>query len=57
MIEEADLVAGYQFSFGMVPVNMLQYCDLNFIVGAEEDFTAGKIYAGLNLDRQGNLGS
>jgi len=53
-IDEADLVAGYQFSFGTVPVNTLQFIDLSFTVAGSGDFTAGKITAGLVLDRQTN---
>jgi len=56
VIAQADLIAGYQFSFGTLPVNALQYLDLNFVVGVAS-FTAGKIICGLILDRQGNLGS
>jgi hypothetical protein len=53
-IAEADLVAGYQFSLATVPVNTLQYIDLNFTVAGSGDFTAGTITAGLVLDRQTN---
>lgn len=53
-IVEAVLVPGYQFSLGMVPVNALQYLDLNFIVAGSGNFTAGALVAGLILDRQTN---
>lgn len=47
------LVAGYQVSIGTLPVNVLRYLDLNYTVGTGT-FTAGKITAGLILDRQTN---
>ena len=53
-IAEADLVAGYQFSLGTIPVNALRYIDLNFTVAGSGSFTAGNIVAGLGLDRQTN---
>lgn len=53
-IAEAAMVVGYQFSLGTVPVNTLQYVDLNFTVAGSGDFTAGKLVAGLILDRQTN---
>lgn len=53
-IAEASLVAGYQFSLGKVPVNALEFLDLNYTVAGSGNFTAGKITAGLILDRQTN---
>jgi len=53
-ILEAVLVAGYQFSLGMVPIGALQYLDLLYTVAGSGNFTAGTIIAGLNLDRQTN---
>jgi len=53
-IAEADLVAGYQFSLGTIPINALRYLDLNFTVAGSGNFTAGNITAGLVLDRQTN---
>jgi len=53
-IVEADLVAGYQFSLGTIPVNAEEFLDLNFTVAGSGDFTAGNITAGLVLDRQTN---
>lgn len=53
-IAEAIMVAGYQFSLGRVPVNTLRYLDLNYTVAGSGNFTAGKITAGLVLDRQTN---
>ena len=53
-IAEATLVAGYQFSLGKIPVNALRYIDLNYTVDGTGNFTAGKVTAGLILDRQTN---
>lgn len=53
-IAEASLVAGYQFSLGSIPVNVLRYLDLQYTVAGSGDFTAGKILAGIVLDRQTN---
>lgn len=54
-IAEATLVAGYQFSLGSVPVNTLEFLDLNYTVAGSGNFTAGKITAALVLDRQTNI--
>lgn len=50
----ATLVEGYQIAFSKVPVNTLQYMDINYTVGTGT-FTAGKITAALVLDRHTNI--
>lgn len=52
VILTAELVAGYQFKLGKLPRINEQYVRLYFtIVGP---MTGGKVFAGLNLDRQTN---
>jgi hypothetical protein len=47
----ADLVEGYEFRFSSLPVGMLRYSILRFIVNGTNP-TAGKISGRLALDRQ-----
>jgi hypothetical protein len=50
VILTAALVAGYRFVLGKLPDDMLRYCKLVYtVVGT---MSAGKIFAGLNLDHQ-----
>ena len=52
-IAAADLVAGKQFSLRALPHDTDRYVKLTYTVGGS-DATAGKIFAGLALDRQTN---
>lgn len=53
-IAEADLVAGYKFSFSAVPNGAKRFLDLLLTVAGTGNFTAGKLTAGLLFDKQAN---
>lgn len=53
-IAKATLVAGYQFSVGMVPSFTERYLAVRYNVGTA-DLTAGKVTAGLVFDRKHDL--
>jgi hypothetical protein len=49
----ADLVAGYQFKLGTLPIGLLRYVALRYTVTGTNP-TSGIIGAGLSFDRQAN---
>jgi hypothetical protein len=51
-IATAALVAGYQFSLGVVPVGAEQFLRLQYVITGTHD--AGKVSAGLVINRQTN---